>query len=169
MSSVFIIFWQFTQFSERPLQNYHLDQNHHPFHMSFFSEPSRINFLKYESDHVTSRLKSLLASHQNKIPKAYGVVSKTLHDFSPYNSSRNSSHTFLPIVHSNLLSLYLGMLLLLFLLLTILSPQIAPKPTLSLFLGLCSNANLSERSSNILFSAPMCLLFVFLYYNINSI
>ena len=49
-----------------------------------------------------------------------------------------------------------------FLLLTVMFPQIPARPTPSLSLGLCSKATLSERSTNILFSAPMCLLFVFL-------
>ena len=72
-------------------------------------------------------------------------------------------------LHSQFSSLYKGTLLPLFLLLTMLFPQRPGKPTPSLSLGLCSKATLSERSSNILFSAPMCLLFVFFYYNKNSI
>lgn len=60
--------------------------------MHMLSEPSRISLLK--SDHVTSRLESLLASDQIKIPKASEVASKTLYDFSHYSASRNSS-TFL--------------------------------------------------------------------------
>lgn len=41
------------------------------------------------STRVTLGLKSLLASHQHKIPKAHGVASKTLRDFFPYDVSRN--------------------------------------------------------------------------------
>lgn len=115
-------------------------------HMSLLSEPSRINFLKCQSDYVTAKLKSLLAFHQKKKKNFPKSTKWFLRHFMTFLFTMPLETHLLPSFYSSFHFGYTNTFTIPLLrqeLAIISSTWLIP----SLSLGLSSNATLRERSS----------------------